>query len=105
MLQVEQVRDVRTNWHVMSLAVLNEGRDNLPEQYKDLMQKAMGPARVCIAAEQAKGPEGHLPPYPAIANPIHLEQRQEDPGILAEALEEVGLPVDLAAAADSTEFD
>ena len=105
MLQVEQVRDVRTNWHVMSLAVLNEGRDDLPEQYKDLMQKAMGPVRVCIAAEQAKGPDVLLPLYTAIGNRIHLEQRREDPGIIAEALEEVGLPVDLAEAANSTEFD
>ena len=27
MLEVEQVRDVKTTWHVMSLAVLNEDRD------------------------------------------------------------------------------
>ena len=105
MLQVEEVRDVRTNWHVMSLAVLNEGRDDLPERYQDLMKKALGPVRVCIAAEEAKGPDVLLPLYTAIGNRIHLEQRREDPGIIVEALEEVGLPADLAAAADSTEFD
>jgi len=105
MLQVEQVRDVRTNWHVMSLGVLNEGRDDLPDRYKDLMKKAFGPVRVCIAAEQAKGPDVLLPLYTALGNRIHLEQRGEDPGILAEALEEVGLSPDLAAAAESTEFD
>jgi len=105
MLQVEEVRDVRTHWHVMSLAVLNEGKDDLPERYQDLMKKALGPVRVCIAAEEAKGPDVLLPLYTAIGNRIHLEQRREDPGIIAEALEEVGLPADLAAAADSTEFD
>jgi hypothetical protein len=105
MLHVEEVRDVRTSWHVMSLAVLNEGKDDLPERYQDLMKKAMGPVRVCIAAEQAKGQEVLLPLYTALGNRIHLEQRREDPGIIVEALEEVGLPADLAAAADSTEFD
>jgi 2-hydroxychromene-2-carboxylate isomerase len=105
MLQVEEVRDVKTTWHVMSLAVLNENRDDLPDGYKDLMGRAMGPVRVCIAAEQAKGPDVLLPLYTAMGKRIHLEKRGDDPGILAEALEEAGLPAELEAAATSTEFD
>jgi hypothetical protein len=105
MLEVEKVRDVKTSWHVMSLAVLNEGRDELPEQYKELMKTAMGPVRVCIAAAEAKGPDVLLPLYTALGNRIHLEKRREDPAIIPESLEEVGLPVDLVAAATSTEFD
>jgi 2-hydroxychromene-2-carboxylate isomerase len=105
MLQVEKVRDVKTNWHVMSLAVLNEGRDELSDEYKELMKKAMGPVRVCIAAEQAKGPDALLPLYTALGTRIHLEGRREDPAIITESLEEAGLSPDLAAAATSTEFD
>jgi protein-disulfide isomerase-like protein with CxxC motif len=105
MLEVEQVRDLKTGWHVMSLAVLNEGRDDLPDNYKELMKTAMGPVRVCIAAEQAKGPDVVLPLYTALGNRIHLEGRRDDPSIIPEALEEVGLPAELADAATSTEYD
>jgi 2-hydroxychromene-2-carboxylate isomerase len=105
MLQVEQVRDVTTRWHVMSLALLNENKEDLPDEYKELMEKAKGAVRVCIAAEQAKGPDVLLPLYTALGHRIHLEGRREDPAIITEALEEAGLPTHLAAAATSTEFD
>jgi predicted DsbA family dithiol-disulfide isomerase len=105
MLQVEEVRDVTTRWHVMSLALLNEDKEGLSDEYKELMEKAKGAVRVCIAAEQAKGPDVLLPLYTALGNRIHLEGRREDPAIITEALEEAGLSTELAAAATSTEFD
>jgi 2-hydroxychromene-2-carboxylate isomerase len=104
MLNVEQVRPVRTRWHVMSLAVLNDGKD-IPEIYRELLAKAWGPVRVLIAAEQAHGNEVLLPLYTALGKRVHLEERGEDPGIIAEALEEVGLPAALIDAASSTEYD
>jgi 2-hydroxychromene-2-carboxylate isomerase len=105
MLQVEEVRDVSTSWHVMSLSVLNSGRDDLPEHYKELLERAWGPVRVCIAAEQEKGPDVLLPLYTALGTRIHKQQRGEDPALISESLEEVGLPAALASAATSTEFD
>ncbi len=61
MLEVEQVRDIHAEWHVMSLAILNAGRAELSEEYKARLALAKGPVRVCIAAEQMKGPRDPRP--------------------------------------------
>lgn len=104
MLEVEQVRDVRVRWHVMSLAVLNEGRD-LPPQYLDLMAKAWGPVRVVIAAQQQSGDDAVFPLYTAMGNRIHREGRSDYDLICREALVEVGLPEQLADVAATTDVD
>jgi len=46
MLEVQKVRPVTTAWHVMSLAALNEGKEDLPERYREGMRSAWGPVRV-----------------------------------------------------------
>lgn len=108
MLEVEQVRDVKTSWHVMSLAVLNSGRDELPENYKSFLENAWGPVRVLIAAEQAHGNDVLLPLYTALGRRIHIEGRGIGDGageVVKEALEEVGLPASLIEAAHTDRYD
>lgn len=104
MLEVEQVRNVEVHWHVMSLAVLNEGRD-MPEDYAEAMRKAWGPVRVCIAAAQEHGEKVLLPLYTALGARYHLEKAPKDRQVLVEALAEVGLPEALADAADDPTRD
>jgi 2-hydroxychromene-2-carboxylate isomerase len=105
MLEVEQVRPVKTNWHVMSLAVLNEGRE-LPEKYVDLMKRAWGPVRVVIAAEQKHGSKVVGPLYTALGTRIHDQGRGDDyMPVIAEALAECGLEANLIEAAALTDHD
>ncbi|HUJ04664.1 MAG TPA: DsbA family protein [Streptosporangiaceae bacterium] len=105
MLEVEQARPIAVQWHVMSLAVLNENREDLPEDYKARMVQAWGPVRVCVAAEQKVGPETVLPLYTAIGTRFHNNKEERSRATIEAALADVGLPADLIDAMDSTEYD
>jgi protein-disulfide isomerase-like protein with CxxC motif len=100
LLEVEQVRPVKAHWHVMSLSYLNQDKD-VPDEYRELLEKAWGPVRVCIAAAEQHGDEVLARLYTALGRRFHDEGREKDRATVEEALEEAGLPVSM----DSTEYD
>ena len=104
LLEVEKVRPVTARWHVMSLTLLNKGRE-LSEDYQKSMERALGPVRVCVAAVKERGDEILLPIYSALGRRYHDDGRGGQPEVLGEAIEELGLPASLLEAAKSSEYD
>lgn len=108
LMQVEQVRDVEVTWSVMSLSVLNQGRD-VDQDYREMLDRGWLPVRVIIAAARDHGEATKKKLYDAIGNRLHLEQRGADVGdmrkVVQEALAEVGLPADLIELGDNVPGD
>lgn len=102
--EVSRVRGLDVRWHVMSLSVLNEGRD-LPADYRALMDASWGPVRVLVAAARDHGDEVLKPLYDAMGTRRHPGRRTDTDAIVAESLAEVGLPAALAQVAGTDEVD
>ncbi len=104
LMEVEKVRPVEISWQVMSLSVLNEKR-TLDKGYRNLMDKAWGPVRVVIAARAGHGEAVVKPLYDAMGTRFHPGGMRDVDQVIAEALEEVGLPATLAKAATQKKWD
>lgn len=104
LMEVEGFRPIVVRWHVMSLAVLNEGRELSP-QYMELMRTAWGPVRLIIAARERHGGEYVKRLYDALGTRFHPGQEKDRDKAMRESLAEVGLPAELIEYAYTETYD
>lgn len=104
MVEVEKVRPVRTTFRVMSLAVLNEDKD-IPEDYRRGLAKAWANVRVCIGIEEQYGSDKLADYYTAVGTLIHPGGQPNERATIEQALEQVGLPVELADLGETDAHD
>jgi lambda repressor-like predicted transcriptional regulator len=104
MLEVEQVRPVKTIFHVMSLAVLNQDKD-ISDDYRAGLNNTWAAVRVALAVEREYGQEQLAAFYTAIGTRYHPQGEDRDRGTIEKALSDVGLPTELADLGDTGDWD
>ena len=103
-LEVEEHRDVRLTFRLMSLYLLNKDRD-IPADYRAKMDSSRGIGRVAAAVQTDHGPEAFGAFYTAAGTLIHPGGRTDYDAVAVEALAAAGLPASLADAATSGAYD
>ena len=105
MLQVAQVRPVHTVFHVMSLSVLNEGRD-LAAGYRDEMDRGWLGVRACIGVERTHGQQALRDFYTELGTRYHLKKQPiGEVTVVRDALRTLGLDESIADAAGTDVYD
>ncbi|WP_114854976.1 disulfide bond formation protein DsbA [Brachybacterium sp. YJGR34] len=92
-----EVREVTLRFSVMSLFVLNEGRELDPD-YRRSIDKSPGAARLAIAITRAEGPEAFSAWYTAWGERYHVGGDKDRRAVAEQALEAAGLPAALIEA-------
>lgn len=92
-------RDVPVHWHLMSLAVLNAGKE-APEHIRRRRAQGLVTTRLFAAVATQHGPDALARLYTEFGERLHEQGRDVDAELYREALAAAGLPADLAAAGD-----
>ncbi|KFZ76605.1 DSBA oxidoreductase [Amycolatopsis sp. MJM2582] len=104
LLEAAEVREIDLRFHLMSLAVLNEGHQ-LPEKYEVMMREGWYLSRVVAAAARDHGEKIVEPLYTEMGTRIHPGGNEDYREVTGLALEAAGLPSELAGAGTDTTLD
>jgi 2-hydroxychromene-2-carboxylate isomerase len=91
-------------WRLMSLAVLNEGKD-IPEQFRAPMAMGRRALRALAAAEKAGGSDAVGALYTALGTRRHEKGESYSDETISAAVADAGLPESVAAAVDDESLD
>ena len=97
--EVERLGRIDLTIRIMSLSILNEDREDASEFYRDLVDRAWGPARLAIAIERDYGADALRRWYDELGRRIHTGGERIDAQLLAETLAATALPDTLLAEA------
>jgi 2-hydroxychromene-2-carboxylate isomerase len=97
-------RQVSVTWRLMSLAILNEGKD-VPERYRVPMQQGILALRVLAACAQTEGQGAVANLYTCLGTRRHERAESYEDQMIRAAVSDAGLPGRLAAAAEDASFD
>ncbi|WP_033290763.1 DsbA family protein [Amycolatopsis jejuensis] len=104
-LEVEKHRELDLNFRVMSLSVLNEGREGLPERYKALLSDGWAPVRVATLLAEKEGQEAVRNFYTEFGTRYHNQGNEDRKLVVKEALAAIGAPAEYAEAGETDEYD
>ena len=117
--RVAALRDLRIEWRLICLRIVNEQRDyaTLPEGYRSHHERGTRLLRIAAAARDRHGPEILGPLYTAYGEAMwHVgpaaesarsifDQVADDPAVMGPLLQRVGVDPDLAAASRDERWD
>lgn len=109
-VEVADELSLDVDWRFISLHMINDeaGYEDKPEGYEQVHQLGLNLLRVAAAVRSGPGRDHLGPLYTAMGTRIHVEGDRDglsQASEIAALLEKLGLPDDLAAAAEDASFD
>lgn len=105
MVDVGRQKNIRVNWKLFSLKLINKGRE-VKEDFKILHEIGLKALRVAAAVRREFGNIGVGKIYTAMGACYHHDQEDIDkPSVLEEILQTCGFPTNLAAGAEDETWD